>query len=711
MRRLKFSAYLLSAALVVASAGCGGGEDTGGDSDEESTDDEDEGTGSKDGGIKDAGKDGGKKDTGPRDNGEDSGPTMPVGPIMIDGMAPPYIEDMTGKAGLPAGEIDELKAGGKACSAKILYPYDGTIFPAGLTAPTVMWEGATSASYIKLSYMSLDTLDYQAAFGPSDPGELRIAQEDWNEIVRRTRGTDLLVTVSAKVGGTVSTCQLKWKVAQGAMTGALFYNTYNHPDKLGNGAVMRLTLGQPQSEIYLSYQGLPSLAGPCVSCHSVSANGQKLAASLHNYTPLMWSYQASSYQIVPEVEPAPLSNLAESTFGAFTPEGDFMLSMGNPDCTNNSNAFPRSPNNFPLIPGPAAAAMHDTKTGAAVPSKGIEPGWFVWMPQFSPKGDKVAFNHAKMGADGRTDRRELAVMDYDKATHTFSNLKVLVSNQGPAPSLDYSPLPTLSPGAPAGNNCTENTPSDVGAIPGGSCTGPCYPSWPFFTPDGEGVVYSLISEPDFMLAFPGRDTASKSELWYVDVHEPETKVRLDTAINSGGEEFNLNNYYPTVLPVAVGGYYWMFWTSTRPWGHRDLSPSAAQVTANWFGGAAVLEATKKRIWVSAIKPRAVDEAGLTALEDSSAPGFYLEGQTASGNVRAFATLNPCKDNGGECSSGLDCCTGFCEIEKGATKGSCVPPKTCADIDEKCETDEDCCPAPEGGQERLCIGTTCNIRVL
>lgn len=40
-----------------------------------------------------------------------------------------------------------------------------------------------------------------------------------------------------------------------------------------------------------------------------------------------------------------------------------------------------------------------------------------------PDGTKVVFNHAKADPNrpGFTDRRELAVMDYDRATQTFSN--------------------------------------------------------------------------------------------------------------------------------------------------------------------------------------------------------------------------------------------------------------------------------------------------
>lgn len=702
MRRLIFSAYLLSAALAMGCSSEGNGGESDGDDDKTGE--------TRDGGIKkDGGKDGGKTDGGKNEPDAKPDGGKGGGGIVIDDEAPPFDKDATGDSDVSPGDIEDLKAGGGECAGRLLYPYDGTIFPAGLTSPTVMWEGAASAAYVKLSYEGQQSLNYQAAFSTSEPGEFRIVQEDWNEIVRRTQGNDMLVTISLKSGGGVCTYNQKWKIAAGAMTGALFYNTYNHPDKLGNGAVMRLELGQPDSEIYLSYQGPTAIAGPCVSCHSVSANGEKLAASLHDYTPFLWQYKAASYEIAPEVEPPVLSNLPESTFGAFTPKGKEILSMGNPECTNGSNAFARSPNNFPLVPGPVEATLHDSATGAAIPAQGLKPEWFMWMPQFSPDGTKVAFNHAKIGADGRTDRRELAVMDYDAASHTFSNLKVVVSNQGPEPSIDYAPLPTGSFGAPAGNNCSTNTPSDVGAIPGGTCTGPCYPGWPFFTPDGDALVYSLISEPDFMAAFPGRDVASKSEIWYVDIKTGD-KVRLDAANDSGGEERAMANYYPTMLPVPIGGYYWLFWTSTRDWGHRNTNTTPLQAAANWFGGASVAEAARKRIWVSAIKPRGTFEGGVEKIQDTSAPGFYLEGQTASGNVRAFATLNPCQQDGIECSSGLDCCSGYCDIKKGQDKGVCVPEKTCSNPQEKCMDDMDCCPPEDGGQARICLGGTCTYDV-
>ena len=727
MCRVSFCAVLFSVALLTS---CGDSS-TGGTSDEAVADGP---SGKTSGASKDGGKaspgassSSGNHSTKGADGGTGSGVAVDK---MLTPTAEPFSKDATAQAGLPSSTLDVLRAGGKSCTAKVLYPYDKTVFPAGLMPPTIMWDGKSDGAYLKLTYDKLDTLSYETAAPASDKGALSIAPEDWDQIVRRTQaGTSLLVTLNTKSGKTVSTCNMTWKIAQGAMTGSVFYNTYNSPKSNGLGAVVRLTLGQPESEIYLQYQGAATASGPCISCHSVSANGASLAASLHNYTPSQWSYKAASYNVTQTVEPTPVVDLPESTFGAITPDGTRILSIGQPECTNGANSFPRAPNNFPLVKGPATAALNDLKTGAVVPAKGLDPAWFMWMPQFSPKGDMVAFNHAKMGPSGRTDRRELAVMKFDSDTNTFSDLQVLVSNEGPPPSIDYAPMPIPGVDVPtAGNNCNTNTTSNVGAIKGGSCTGPCYPAWPFFTPDGEGVIYSMVSEPDFMSAFPGRDTPSKSELWYVDI-DSKAKVRLDTA-NRGLEDADaINNYYPTMLPVQVGGYYWMFWTSTRDWGnHTFASPTASALTGandptggflsgalggaqSAVGGVASLNATRKRIWVSAIKPRAITEAGQAEFSDTSSPGFYLEGQEESGNVRAFATLNPCHHEGSDCTSGLDCCTGFCTIKPGAEMGSCVPPKTCSDINERCKVDSDCCPAEPGKPQSMCIGDYCGFIAL
>jgi len=612
--------------------------------------------------------------------------------------------------------IDGLKKGGKSCTSKVMYPYANTVFPGGLLPPPIMFEGGADAAYVEVHYDSIDTVKYE--FAAKSTGELTIPVKDWAEITRRSQNTVLLVKLNVKKGSAYSSCQLEWRVAPGNMIGAVYYNTYNAPNNGGVGAVMRLTLGKAKAEVYSTSPAGAAPTGPCRSCHSVSANGSTLVSSEHLYFPFGNNFSVSSYKVTPKVQPPVMSALKDATFAALTPDGTKLLQMGNPQCTAGASTFPRAPNNFMLAIGPSDAALINTANGQAIASTGLDKKNFMWMPQFSPDGKKVVFNHAKT-VSGSTDRFELATMDFDNKTNTFSNLKVIVkkdtagitfSNYAPGP-----PLGGIGGGVdPGGLSCSPVLSGDdaLAHIPNGSCSGPCYPAWPFFTPDGNGVIYSKISEPDFAVAFPGRDKAAKSELWYVDLTTGE-KVKLANA-NKGmeGERTDIN-YYPTVLPIQVGGYYWLVWTSMRKWGTRSTEGDPAEVTALavTFGESAG-EAFKKRLWVSAIKPRLQSggEFETDKLEDPSFPPFYLDGQSATGNTRGFAALNPCKKTGGDdskCTSGIDCCSGYCKVEKGATEGLCVEEVTCSDVNGKCETDKDCC-APEKGDPYQCIANYCGF---
>jgi hypothetical protein len=651
--------------------------------------------------------------------------TVPPPPV-IDASAPAFMRDDSAMANLAPDVLDKLRAGGGACTTQVIYPYEGTMFPGALAAPLIMWDGAADAAYVHVRYDQNDKVDYRFARGASDPGELQIPRDAWNEITRRTNGAELIITLSVSTGGNVSTCQLKWRVAAGNMVGALYYNTYQAPPpgELGMGAVMRLRLGG-EAEIYKQAGGgIPPL-GPCVSCHSVSFNGSTMVASYHDYG-LAKQYRVERFDITQDVQPQATNTVENANFGALTPDGSRILAMGNPECTGGSDTFPRKPNNFPLVEGPDHARMLDTKTGQDTNATGLEPDHYMWMPQFSPNGDKIVFNDAKPDGTG-TNRTDLAVMDYDAASNSFSNRRVVLSTAtmpGVArPTLAYAPAPAFGGLVPCGvdmcmdpanppPDCSTSIPGlpgDVGALPTGACDGPCYPAWPFFTPDGRAVIFSLTSEPDFTQAFPGRDVPAKSELWYVDLETMEA-VKLDNANKGRAPIDTLNNYYPTVMPVAVGGYFWVFWSAVRAYGHK-VDGRVEGAIPN-----ATLDADKKRIWAAAIKPKLAMTGEITAnpgpLKDPSLPGFYVDGQSESGNVRAFAALNPCLAVGETCESGLDCCCGYCLVADGQSEGKCgceVP--MCAKINEKCTTAAECCPPDGDGPKLHCIAGFCGFLVV
>ena len=640
-------------------------------------------------------------------------------PPVIDGSAQPFERDDSAMGGLDQGTLDMLKAGGGSCSTTVTFPYEGTVFPGALPAPIIMWSGNADAAYVHMSYDLGTIVKYEFAKGASNPGELQIPRDAWNEITRRTNGQVLRVKLSVLSGGAVSTCDLTWRIAAGNMVGALYYNTYQAPPPgvAEQGAVMRLPLGAT-AEIYKQFTGglnLIPATGPCYSCHSVSFNGSTLVASFHDYQNKV--FRVEKFDVGQDLQPAASGMLDNANFGALTPDGTRILAMGNPDCTEGSDTFPRKPNNFPLVEGAAIARVLDTTNGENLDATGLDAANYMWMAQFSPDGDKVVFNHAKPDGSGGTDRTQLAVMDYDYASNAFSNLRVIANAPDFAmgtPSADYIPITTLAGPVPEGvDMCTDpdalTEPNRaLGAVPMGSCNGPCYPAWPFFTPDGRAVIFSLTSEPDFAQAFPGRDAPAFSDLWYVDLETQEI-VRLENA-NRGLEDIDQrNNYYPTVMPVAVGGYFWVFWTAVRDWGHKVAGRVEGELAD------AVRDATKKRIWAAAIKPKQDLMGEVTAtpgpLTDPSYPGFYVDGQSESGNVRAFAALNPCLAEGETCTSGLDCCCGYCLTDATGDRCGCEPP-SCSKINEKCETAADCCPQENPADPPLqCIGGFCGFIVV
>jgi hypothetical protein len=207
--------------------------------------------------------------------------------------------------------------------------------------------------------------------------------------------------------------------------------------------------------------------------------------------------------------------------------------------------------------------------------------------------------------------------------------------------------------------------------------------WPSFTPDGDVVVYHS-------------DNRSDHATWQVakaDLHvahlPSKTTVALDVVngyrngqvyLPFGEEEAHLN-YEPTILPVPVGGYYWIVFTSRRKYG-------------NTIQGLSQDDLNRKKLWVAALDMDLDRPPGLDASKarDGSHPAFYLNGQElASGNMRGFWALDPCKANGGSCETGAECCGGFCRPNASGAGNVCVePPTGCSQEFEKCTTSADCC---------------------
>jgi hypothetical protein len=561
-------------------------------------------------------------------------------PVHIDECAP------SNAAGLDAAATQNLMAGsGGPGSLRLLNPYDGTVFPRGLIAPLLMWDGTTAdAVYL---HVQSSSFEYKGCLKPTGANQLQFPQSIWSQASAATKGETDPFTVELTVSsGGVATGPVAEKIviAQATLKGSVFYNTY--ATKLGGGisggAVLRIRPGQ-SAELFIGQSG-------CTGCHTVSASGTRLTAVAFTSGGATYSVSSGS-----AVNPPPLSPTAPDTsFTALSPDGSIYV-------TNAHQGFPLvGPRTGPTNFGTANAGVYDTASGAAVPNTGVPTG--AMTPAFSPDGSLLAFTDFAIDSG-----RGLALMSFDQKKRVASGYKQIYH-----------------------------------------AASPNYPGWPFVLPDDKAVIFSIGATSDFSGGGAGiaggvttAAQAPASDLYILDIASGQAKLLAramgfgsdqDAASNKtylpfGAAQEVHHNYYPTLSPVAAGGYFWIFFDSFRHYGNLGL---------------------QRQLWGTAVDI----SADGTYVTDPSHPPFYLTGQEfGTGNHRAFTALDPCLKEGNTCTTGIDCCGGFC------TNGSCgrpppppppppgepppPPPPTCANTDEGCTTAADCC----NGTDR-CIAGFC-----
>jgi len=439
----------------------------------------------------------------------------------------------------------------------------------------------------------------------------------------------------------------QWSIAQGTLKGVIYYNTYRSL-LASNGGVMRIRPGK-SAEV---------LQKGCTVCHSVSANGNVLVAGV-NWDSNPIDSEAFDLGADGSTKVRRIVNDGRAfALGALTPDGTRLLSNG----IAPTAPVPRG------LTGPYASQLFDTKSGKVIeaPTLGDQVKYAL-TPTFSPDGSLIAFNNR----DASTGQR-LSVMDYDASASppTFSNLRTVLQNA------DQKVL-----------------------------------AWPSFLPDSKGIVFHEGDSFDTAL-YQGGALYADLRLVDLDKKKSQSLAQLNGYDSNGktylpygeAEEGHLD-YEPSVLPVPVGGYYWVLFTSRRAYGNT-IAPggSVARGEDKWGipqGNEDESPSPRKKIWLAPID---VDYEGKI---DPSHPAIYLPGQELeSGNMRAFAALEPCRKSGTGCESAAECCTGFCRQTGRDESGpvlQCVPPpeNACSEEDEACAVAADCCDKHD-----LCINKRC-----
>jgi hypothetical protein len=533
-----------------------------------------------------------------------------------------------------------------------LYPYDKTVWPQGLLAPLLQWApgavGNYDAVYIHLQEAGFDYKGFFSA--PATPFiNHPILQQAWDTLSYSNQGGPVTVSLVFSSGGKAyGPLTETWTIAQGTLTGTVYYNSYgtslatNYCSAASwtssticfGGATLGIKHGATSPVLIAGKDSPQGDQSGCRVCHSVAAQGATLVTQHgENYQ------ESSAYALTAgntETVMAPPSGVFE--FPAVSPDGTFLFTSTGP---------------LPGTVPPATSGLYAVPAGTAITATGLPAGLAASTPVFSPDGTHIAFG------DYGTDKVSLASIDFVPSTKTFSNKQTLDTPTGGDTDL-----------------------------------------FPAFLPTNDAVIYEReVSGSPYGATWSG----AHGGLWWVDL-KTHTAAELK---NLNGEAYlpttyGTNHatdwtlqYEPTVNPVASGGYAWVVFTSRRLYGNVATQDPFLSDPRNYDQSQGI---TTKKLWVAAIDLNAKPGT------DPSHPAFYLPAQELRAcNSRGYWVVDPCEKNGQSCLTGDQCCSGYCEDVDGGFVCGTQPPG-CSSLSNKCMVNTDCCGSSTGIE---CIGGFCS----
>jgi hypothetical protein len=584
--------------------------------------------------------------------------------------------------------VANADAGLSAGTFAWLYPYDQTVWPQGVLAPLLQWAAPPTPASAVYLHLTQANFEFEGFYSGANLVNQPINATAWTEATNGNGGDPLRVEVTVTDGTHVyGPIAENWHVAPGQLKGVVYYSSYY--TKLANpvyegqpAAILAIRSGSTSPDL-----AIPGSESKCLVCHELSGDGAALFASNGQAYPDYNETDAFDLRVASGTatqtytgnSPDGTVNNRKFLWSGIWQDGSFALqgsglaqetyAWSTPGADTDSRIFRRTDGNAVPAPG------FDGQIKQAV------------TPAFSPDGTMVAFNFlaAQPGADAG-----------------------LPGNGHTLDLMDFAcGMPVDAGGAPSpsgGPSCRTFQFSGLRRLySNASLSG--YPAWPAWLPDSNGIVFHNTVAPGSESPISTWGGA-EAELWFVNVPDATNATAqavpayaLNGKLPNGASYLPTNamhpddtvlNYEPTASPIASGGYFWVVFTSRRMYGNVATGDPYDVGNGSY--------PVAKKLWVAAIDLHPIPG------QDPSHPAFYLPGQELNApNMRGFWVPAPCASDGMSCSTGDECCGGFCQSMSGTLACSSTKP-SCAQEYEKCTQTSDCCGAAQG---YTCINSVCS----
>ncbi|MEZ4451119.1 MAG: hypothetical protein R3B09_16695 [Nannocystaceae bacterium] len=291
-------------------------------------------------------------------------------------------------------------------SMKLLYPYDKTVFPRGLTGPVIQWEGGNADDIYHLHAVS-PYFEFESWTKQPPPSRFAFPTMPADVWVKLTDSTEGPITVDiARYDGQKAYLvkTQTWTIAPANLTGTVYYWEVN------NGNIVRLNVGDMAPQSFIQKDGNTQ----CLACHSVSKDGSRIVAGAQGgWSP--WTTINSS-------DGALLYYSAQASgFEAISPNGSHVIWGQSSE---------------------AQALKLSTYNSNAVLGQLSVPGGWVVHPAWAGDSTHVAFAQRTDGNWLDFNHSHLWITEVDLNNNTFGNTIKLVDSGGGLPTVTF---PTFSP--------------------------------------------------------------------------------------------------------------------------------------------------------------------------------------------------------------------------------------------------------------------------